>query len=36
VEAETVTRNQDGRYPSDHFPVFAVLEFSAEPPAPGR
>ena len=27
VEAETVTRNQDGRYPSDHFPVFAVLEF---------
>lgn len=26
-EAETVTRNQDGRYPSDHFPVLTVLEF---------
>lgn len=26
-EAETVTRNMDGRYPSDHFPVFAILEF---------
>ncbi len=26
VEAETVTRNEDGRYPSDHFPVFAVFE----------
>jgi len=26
-EAETVTRNWDGRYPSDHYPVFAVLEF---------
>ena len=27
VEAETVTRNEEGRYPSDHFPVFAVLEW---------
>ncbi len=27
LEAETVTRNQDGRYPSDHYPVFAALEF---------
>jgi endonuclease/exonuclease/phosphatase family metal-dependent hydrolase len=27
LEAETVTHNQDGRYPSDHYPVFAVLEF---------
>lgn len=26
LEAETVTKNQDGRYPSDHYPVFAVLE----------
>jgi endonuclease/exonuclease/phosphatase family metal-dependent hydrolase len=26
LEAETVTRNQDGRYPSDHYPVWAVLE----------
>jgi len=29
VEAETVTRHQDGRYPSDHYPVFAVFEFSS-------
>lgn len=29
TEAETVTRNWDGRYPSDHYPVFAVLEFAA-------
>ena len=36
VEAETVTRSQDGRYPSDHYPVFAVLEFSPGPPARGR
>lgn len=28
LEAETVTRNWDGRYPSDHYPVFAVLEFA--------
>jgi len=28
LEAETVTRNQNGRYPSDHYPVFAVLELS--------
>jgi endonuclease/exonuclease/phosphatase family metal-dependent hydrolase len=28
-EAETVTKNEGGRYPSDHFPIFAVLEFSA-------
>lgn len=27
VEAETVTRNEEGRYPSDHFPVFAALEW---------
>lgn len=27
LEAETVTYNEDGRYPSDHFPVFAVFEF---------
>lgn len=27
LEVETVTRNADGRYPSDHFPVLAVLEF---------
>jgi len=27
LEAETVTYNQNGRYPSDHYPVFAVLEF---------
>lgn len=27
LEAETVTYNEDGRYPSDHFPVLAVLEF---------
>jgi endonuclease/exonuclease/phosphatase family metal-dependent hydrolase len=26
VEAETVTKNEGGRYPSDHFPVFALLE----------
>jgi endonuclease/exonuclease/phosphatase family metal-dependent hydrolase len=27
AQVETVTKNEDGRYPSDHFPVFAVLEF---------
>ncbi len=27
AEAETITKNEDGRYPSDHFPVLAVLEF---------
>lgn len=26
VESETIVRNQDGRYPSDHFPVLAVFE----------
>lgn len=26
VTAETVTDHQEGHYPSDHFPVFAVLE----------
>ncbi len=26
LEAETVTRNENGRYPSDHYPVLAVLE----------
>ncbi len=27
IRAETVTRNEDGKYPSDHYPVFAELEF---------
>lgn len=27
LEAETVTYNEAGRYPSDHYPVFAVFEF---------
>lgn len=27
LEAETITKNDNGRYPSDHFPVFAVLEW---------
>jgi endonuclease/exonuclease/phosphatase family metal-dependent hydrolase len=27
VRAETVTKNAGGRYPSDHFPVFAELAF---------
>jgi endonuclease/exonuclease/phosphatase family metal-dependent hydrolase len=27
TEVETITRNNGGRYPSDHFPVFAALEF---------
>jgi endonuclease/exonuclease/phosphatase family metal-dependent hydrolase len=27
-ESETVTRQEGGRHPSDHFPVFAVLELS--------
>ena len=27
TEAETITKNADGRYPSDHLPVLAVLEF---------
>jgi endonuclease/exonuclease/phosphatase family metal-dependent hydrolase len=26
LESETIVRSQDGRYPSDHFPVLAVLE----------
>jgi endonuclease/exonuclease/phosphatase family metal-dependent hydrolase len=26
LEAETVTHNLDGRYPSDHYPVFVTLE----------
>jgi endonuclease/exonuclease/phosphatase family metal-dependent hydrolase len=30
LEVETVTRNDAGRYPSDHFPVFAVLELPAK------
>ncbi len=25
--AETVTHNDNGRYPSDHFPIFAIYEF---------
>jgi endonuclease/exonuclease/phosphatase family metal-dependent hydrolase len=28
VEAETMTANEGGRYPSDHFPVFARLEIN--------
>jgi endonuclease/exonuclease/phosphatase family metal-dependent hydrolase len=27
LEAETVTYNESGRYPSDHYPVFAVFDF---------
>ena len=27
---ETVVFNRDGRYPSDHFPVFAEIEFASE------
>lgn len=27
LEFETVTYHEDGRYPSDHYPVLAVLEF---------
>jgi len=27
AQVETVTKNEEGRYPSDHFPVFAVLDF---------
>jgi endonuclease/exonuclease/phosphatase family metal-dependent hydrolase len=27
TQVETVTKNAAGRYPSDHFPVFAALEF---------
>jgi len=27
LEAETITYNEDGRYPSDHYPVQAVFEF---------
>lgn len=27
LEAETVTYHEDGRYPSDHYPVFAVFEY---------
>jgi endonuclease/exonuclease/phosphatase family metal-dependent hydrolase len=27
LEAETVTHNREGRYPSDHYPVVAVLEW---------
>jgi endonuclease/exonuclease/phosphatase family metal-dependent hydrolase len=29
TEAETITWNDNGRYPSDHFPVLAVLELTA-------
>ena len=29
LEVETVTHNENGRYPSDHFPVFARLELIA-------
>jgi endonuclease/exonuclease/phosphatase family metal-dependent hydrolase len=28
LAAETVTYNRDGRYPSDHFPIFAEFEFA--------
>jgi endonuclease/exonuclease/phosphatase family metal-dependent hydrolase len=27
AQVETITKNEAGRYPSDHFPVFATLEF---------
>lgn len=27
AEVETITKNESGRYPSDHFPVFAALEY---------
>jgi endonuclease/exonuclease/phosphatase family metal-dependent hydrolase len=27
LQAETVTVNENGRYPSDHYPVFAIFEF---------
>jgi endonuclease/exonuclease/phosphatase family metal-dependent hydrolase len=27
LEVETITKNAEGRYPSDHFPVLALLEF---------
>ena len=27
TQVETITKNTGGRYPSDHFPVFAELEF---------
>jgi endonuclease/exonuclease/phosphatase family metal-dependent hydrolase len=27
AQAETITKNEAGRYPSDHFPVFVLLEF---------
>jgi endonuclease/exonuclease/phosphatase family metal-dependent hydrolase len=27
IQVETITKNEDGRYPSDHFPVFAALEY---------
>jgi len=27
LQAHTVVLNQNGRYPSDHFPVFAVIQF---------
>jgi len=26
-QVETITTNESGRYPSDHYPVFAILEF---------
>ncbi|MBB6242494.1 endonuclease/exonuclease/phosphatase family protein [Rhodanobacter sp. MP1X3] len=31
LTAQTVTTQQDGRYPSDHFPVVAVLAWPARP-----
>ncbi|MCW5963835.1 MAG: endonuclease/exonuclease/phosphatase family protein [Bryobacterales bacterium] len=27
LESETITYNEDGRYPSDHYPILSVLEF---------
>ena len=27
TQVDTITKNEGGRYPSDHFPVFAALEF---------
>ncbi len=31
LRCETLTANENGRYPSDHFPVFAELEFAEKP-----
>jgi endonuclease/exonuclease/phosphatase family metal-dependent hydrolase len=26
LQVETMTTNENGRYPSDHYPVFAIFE----------